>query len=500
MLFKPWPKNPIIYEINTWVWLHDLSQRYNKAITLATIPPDELDGIAELPVDAVWFMGVWERSPAGILIGRAHAVLQAESRRVLPEFSPTDLVGSPYSVHRYLVDEHLGGPGGLAAVRERLAGRGIRLVLDFVPNHVAVDHPWVLQHPEYLVQGEADDLARAPGGFFQAGGKVFAHGRDPHLPPWTDVAQLDAFNPGLRQASMETLRDIAAQCDGVRCDMAMLLVNRIFAQTWGERGREFSPVEFWPEVIQSIRAKYPNFLFVAEAYWGMERELQQQGFDYCYDKRLYDRLVHETAESVMRHLTADVAYQEKLIRFIENHDEPRAAVAFHLQRSRAAVLTTSALPGAKLFHEGQFEGRRVKLPVQLGRRPAEPTDRDLRDFYRRLLKQISSSVFRDGEWQLCDSRGWPDNDSYLNLAAWCWRRESERRLIVVNLSDAGAQGRIHLPWNDLAGRSWRLVDAFSGEIYGRAGDEMTDPGLYVDLNPWGFHFLSLDERSTLICK
>jgi hypothetical protein len=232
---------------------------------------------------------------------------------------------------------------------------------------------------------------------------------------------------------------------------------------------------------------------VAEAYWDLELELHKQGFDYCYDKRLYDRLAHETAESVLLHLTAEAAYQEKLIRFIENHDEPRAAAIFGGQRSRAAALVVSTLPGAKLFHHGQFKGRKVKLPVQLGRSPAEPTDLKLREFYRTLLKEITSPVFREGKWQMCEGSGWPNNDSHRNLTAWCWRKGNALRLIVVNLSDDSAQGQIHLPWNYLSGRSWRLVDAFSGEIYKRDGDEMIYPGLFVDLEPWGFHFLNFEK-------
>ncbi len=489
MALKPWPKNPIIYEINTWVWLNDLSQRYETPITLATIPPDELDGIVRLGVDAIWFMGVWERSPEGIRIGRKHPGLQTELSRALSDFSPVDLAGSPYSVHRYVVDEHLGGTKGLVVARERLADRSIRLILDFVPNHIALDHPWVLEHPEYLIQGETEDLVVAPGEFFKVGGKVFALGRDPHFPPWTDVAQLDGFNPGLRQTSIETLCDIAGQCDGVRCDMAMLLVNHVFAQTWGQRVGDYPKSEFWKEVIESVRKKHPDFLFMAESYWDMELELQEQGFDYCYDKRLYDRLVHETAESVRLHLMADVAYQERLVRFIENHDEPRAAATFGVQRSRAAALSASTLPGAKLFHEGQLEGRKVKLPVQLGRRPAEPSNRDLQDFYRILLQEINNPVFRVGRWQLCEQSGWPDNDSYRNIVSWCWRMGDERRVIGLNLSESRAQGHIHLPWDDLAGRSWRLTDTFTGETYERAGDEMIVPGLFVDLEPWGFHLL-----------
>src|SRR5262249_36697057 len=151
----------------------------------------------------------------------------------------------------------------------------------------------------------------------------------------------------------------AEQCDGVRCDMAMLLLSDIFQRTWGERAGAYPAQEYWSEIIQAVRHSHPDFLFMAEAYWDLEWTLQQLGFDYCYDKRLYDRLEHEDANSVRGHLMASLDYQQKLVRFIENHDEPRALAAFPLAKARAAAVTTSTLPGAKLFHEGQFEGRRV---------------------------------------------------------------------------------------------------------------------------------------------
>ena len=110
------------------------------------------------------------------------------------------------------------------------------------------------------------------------------------------------------------------------------------------------------------------------------RSLQQHGFDFCYDKRLYDRLEHDSAESVRLHLCADAAYQNKLLRFIENHDEPRAAATFSPAKERAAAVTTSTQLGARLFQEGQFEGRKTRLPVFLGRRPYEPVEAQLQDF------------------------------------------------------------------------------------------------------------------------
>jgi glycosidase len=213
-----WPGQPSIYEINTWVWLDDLGRRRGAPTTLGTVPPEEWNAVADLAVDAVWLMGVWQRSPAGVEVARALPNLVREYRRALPDYTPADVVGSPYSVRDYVVDERLGGPEGLAAAREALARRGVRLLLDYVPNHVARDHPWVTAHPERLVGGSLGDLVHRPDEFFEANGRVIAFGRDPNYPPWTDTAQLNAFHPGLRQAAVDTLGAIAGQSDGVRCD------------------------------------------------------------------------------------------------------------------------------------------------------------------------------------------------------------------------------------------------------------------------------------------
>jgi hypothetical protein len=405
----------VIYEINTAVWL--AGRRLDEV---------SWDWLPE--VDAVWLMGVWQRSPAG----------RAIALETHPEL--THNIGSPYCVRDYVVDERFGGPAALAHARENLAARGLKLILDFVPNHVAPDHPWVTEHPDYFIHG--------PDGTIECG-------RDPYFPAWPDVLQLNAFSPGLREAVAETVLAIADQCDGVRCDMAMLVTNEVFARTWGLEPPEH---EYWPQLIGRV----PGLAFIAEAYWDMEFALQQQGFDYCYDKRLYDRLAHEGAASVRDHLQADLAYQQRLLRFIENHDEPRAATALG-DRHRAAAVVMSTIPGARLYHDGQFEGRRAHIPVFADRAPQEPVDDDLRSFYARLLR--AARELR-GEWRLCDSEN-------SQLLAWAWAEH----LVVVNLGPARAWGRVRVPWTGEV----VLEDRLSGERYER-GEE-----LWVGLEAWGAH-------------
>jgi len=254
-----WAHYPKIYEINTWVWLSDLSDKSRGSINLDCVPSAEWDAIAKFGFDAVWLMGVWERSPAGIAIANHNGNLLDDFRRALPDFQPKDNVGSPYCVRRYVVDRALGGPEGLAIARKELARRGLRLILDFVPNHVAPDHPWVVDHPDYFIRGNADDLKNDPASYKQIQGTVFACGRDPYFPAWPDVLQLNAFHPGLRQAVVDTLSTVANQCDGLRCDMAMLFLNSIFARTWGARAGQPPATEYWVDVISAIKKAHPNF-------------------------------------------------------------------------------------------------------------------------------------------------------------------------------------------------------------------------------------------------
>jgi len=483
----PLVPHPFIYEINTWVWLRELG------VGLADVPVEEWDAIAGHEFDAVWLMGVWQRSPAGVEIALRNDGLVQSFQRALPDLTHADVVGSPYCIRDYKVAAELGGDEGLAAARKELDRCGLKLILDFVPNHVAPDHPWTATHPKYFIQGSDDDAQRDPSSFVRVGGSVLANGRDPYFPAWPDVVQLNAFSDELRAAVVSTLRRIATQCDGVRCDMAMLMMNDVFERTWGERGGARPSEEYWPSTIAAVKAEHPEFVFMAEAYWDLEYALQQQGFDYCYDKRLYDRLIHEGAEEVHGHLTADSAYQERLVRFIENHDEPRAATAFPGAKARAAVVATLAQTGARLVHEGQLDGRRVQLPVFLGRRPDEQPDTDLRAFYERLFEGLGDDVFRTGTWHLGQTSGWDGNDAWHNLLACGWHGDGSRKLVVVNLGDVPAQGHVSLPWDELRGTELTLADASSGETYERKGDDLRD-GLYVSLDAWGWHLFDVALR------
>ncbi len=492
-----WPAYPAVYEINAWVWLRELSPTAGPRVTLDTMPESELQRLAGYGFDALWLMGVWQRSPASRRIGREQPGLQEEFGRALPGWTPADVVGSPYAVYDYDVDPLLGDAEGLASLRRRLARYGgLRLILDFVPNHLAVDHAWVHEHPERFVQGNAVALAREPENYFRTGtGKgsnVLAHGRDPNFAGWSDTAQLDVRRPDTRRAMREILSSVAARCDGVRCDMSMLVLRDVFLRTWGGR---FEPrqTEFWTEAIDQIRTQFPGFLFLAEAYWDREWDLQQLGFDYTYDKRLYDRLLDGDAGAVRGHLGASPAYQRHLARFIENHDERRSAGAFGSAGSRAAATLALTLPGLRLLHQGQLDGRRIRLPVQLGRGQPEPTDPDTERFYRRLLAALRHPVFHDGDWRLLEPlEAWPGNQSREGFVAHRWRLGEEVRLVVVNLPAVRGQCYVPLGGLGLDEGTWRLVDLLGDAVYVRQGAGLANQGLYLDLPGHGYHLFAVE--------
>ena len=489
-----WPKHPIILEINTWPWLNGLSERYNKPITLSNVPREILDNEFTY-FDVVWLMGVWERSPRGRDIAIEHPGLQEEYRNALEYFNTNDVVGSPYSIHYYHVDTQLGGKDSLATFRRQLAKRDLLLLLDYVPNHVSIDHLWTLEKSDVFIKGTTDDFISYPDEFFSVGDMVYANGKDPFFPPWSDTAQINAFSSEARQKAINTLLSIAEQSDGVRCDMAMLMTNSIFSRTWGTRAGQPPEEEYWNEVIRAIRENYPKFKFLAEVYWDMEWELQQQGFDFCYDKRLYDRLIHENAQSVRTHLQAEWDYQSKLLRFIENHDEQRAIITFGEEKSMAAAIIALTLPGARLIHEGQIFGYKIKLPVQLGRRVSEEKNHKLTIFYQNLLKGIPGKDFGEGKWMPCIIESIDDNNfSNENLIAYQWKLDEKYLLIVVNYSPIHSQGHVRVEEIEYGVANWNFIDLLVQRIHIYKGENLSKYGLFVDLGPWHGHVFDVSKR------
>ena len=490
---RPAPRYPSLYQINTRVWLTELSKNLGRPATLDDIPDSDLDHLAEKGFDWIWLLSVWRTGMAGQCISRTNAEWRREFEETLPDLREQDIAGSGFAITGYVVHDQLGGDAALDRLRARLGVRGLRLLLDFVPNHTGLDHPWVEEHRDYYVQGTDADLTRAPGNYTRVmrsdGDCVLAYGRDPYFAGWPDTLQLNYGNPATQEAMIGELVKIAGQCDGVRCDMAMLALPNVFERTWNVHAQPF-----WAAATRRVREHTPGFTFMAEVYWDLDWTLQQQGFDYTYDKRLYDRLRDGHAAPVRDHLRAGTDIQDKLARFLENHDEPRAAATFPPGAREAAAAVTYLAPGLRFFHQGQFEGRRVRISPHLGRAPDEPVNPTIREFYGRLLAALRQPAARHGRWQLLESApAWEGNWTSDGFVAYAWDGpDAQRLLTAVNFAANQSQCYVRLPWPDLRGSQWRLRDLLGPAVYERQGDDLDAHGLYLDMPPWGSHVFSME--------
>jgi hypothetical protein len=486
-----------LYQVNTRVSITELARRLHREATLDDIPDSELERFARMGFDWIWLLSVWQIGQASRRVSLGSAELRREFQQTLPDLQEQDMQGSGFAITEYTVHHFLGGDAALARLRERLRQHGLRLMLDFVPNHTALDHAWVEEHPEYYVRGTEADLARAPRNYTRvrrrSGDLLLAHGRDPYFPGWSDTLQLNYGNQELQEAMIDQLAKIARQCDGVRCDMAMLVLPEVFERTWGLRA-----AEFWPNAIQRVRQQSPDFSFMAEVYWDLEWHMLQLGFDYAYDKRLYDRLREKQAEPVREHFLAGLDYQHKLARFLENHDEPRAAAALPPQIHRAASVVTFLAPGLRFFHQGQFEGRLKRISPHLVRAPEEPVDESLRRFYDRLLSLLRLKVLRSGQWQLLECvPAWDGNSSCEAFIVYYWQNLGDDRLLIaVNYADHASQCYVRLPFTDLGGQVWRLSDQLGDANYERDGRDLLARGLYLDMKAWHYHVFAMSANES----
>jgi glycosidase len=494
--------HPLLYEVNARVLLNELSSSEGKRVTLASLPDRVIDDWASYGFDAVWLMGVWTTGALGRQIARTIPHLRELYKNVLPDFTDKDVLGSPYAVKSYTIPREYGGKQGLLSLRKKLEKRGMGLVLDFVGNHTARDCAWVSQHPEYYVHGRDGEDVTNPDYFFRTrtgkGDTVLAYGRDPYFSGWTDTVQLNYWHPAVRREQQKILSRIATLCDGVRCDMAMLLLREVFGRTWGDHlglgGVRPEEGEFWKEAMEHVKAKWPHFVFIAEAYWNLEWQLQQLGFDYTYDKVLYDRLLREGAVSVYDHLKAESAFQQHSMRFIENHDEPRAAHALPSEAWHfAAAMVASTTPGMMLFHDGQLAGRRIKLPLQLRRRPAEPEQPSIKSFYKRLLSCLKVPAISSGDWHLLTIRpAWNDNHTWTNVIAHCWcGKAGDGRLIVVNYAPQNSQCYVDLHPAVLSSPRVEFRDLMGDAVYVRERSVLSAKGMFYDLPGYGFHLFEV---------
>jgi len=486
-------RNSKIYEINTRVWI----KRFGPDAKLISIPDDVFKNLKELGIDAVWLMGVWKTCDN--LIDKCCFTPDHINayNKALKNWDRKDVGGSPYAIDCYELNPLLGDTKDLLLLKEKLNNLGLKLILDFVPNHYSAESRYLKSNPEVFLQADEELLQKDSLTFFKSeiSDLVFVHGRDPFFLPWTDTTQVNFFSDEARKFLIKELLNIAQYCDGVRCDMAMLPLNNVFYNTWlgliNKYGFKRPEVEFWEVAIKQVKEKYPSFIFIAETYWDLEYQLQKLGFDFTYDKQLTDRLASGDVANTKSYLLADYNYQMKSVRFIENHDEERAVTKFGKERSMAAAVVISTINGVKLYYDGQFEGKRIKLPVQLIKEPEERVSKRVSSFYKKLLKITREDIFKKGVWTMIEpvpaSEG---NISYNNFFSWIWQYNNEIRIVVINYSPATAQCRLKININSPKDNI-TLQDLLTGENYLRSVKEIATHGLFIELKGYYSHIFNL---------
>ena len=438
--------NPKIYEINFRIWVNNFSDNGK----ISGVAMDDFRSVSEKGINIIWLMGIWDTCDSVIKKCCFESGLIAAYNKALPDWKEEDVIGSPFSINKYEVNPLYGTWDDLKRLKLNLNKLGLKLFLDFIPNHFSSDSELIKSNPEFFLQADEQTFKNDPHTYFKSEyhpDKIFAHGRDPLFPAWTDTIQINLFSEDAREYLTNNLLKMTEVCDGVRCDMAMLQLNNVFKNTWlgviNKNGIPKPQEEFWQYSIKKVKNERHDFIFIAEAYWDLEWELQKLGFDFTYDKRLLDRLALNDLIGVKNHLQADMPFQLKSVRFLENHDEKRAITKFGKQASMAAAILMSTVPGMKLYYDGQFEGKKIKLPVQLGREPIEKESEAIKVFYNKILTITKDQIFIAGEFsQLNALQISPDNHSYENMLVLFWRLNDDRRIIIINFSENTSQCRI----------------------------------------------------------
>ncbi len=372
--------------------------------------------------------------------------MMADFLKLVPDLTEDDIDGSTYAIEDYTVDPVIGGADELKALRHKLSSLGMRLMLDFIPNHFGAHTHFIHDHPEYFIEIDGANNQKFSSGtshwqntFYHPIARedsIFAHGKDPYFDAWQDTIQINYGSEGARSWMTTQLLKIASLCDGVRCDMAMLQIKNIFVRTWHDI-ITWHGDEFWPVAIRTTKKSFPNFTLLAEVYWDMEAELLEAGFDYCYDKTFYDRL-NEPA-SLNAHYHAEGWYLQHTARFLENHDEERIVSRLDLRQHMAAAALVAFGPGMRFWHMGQWEGRAKRIPVQITRQPEESCGCFLHSInqsgcacvealYHNLFEIANQDIFKYGNWQRIDT----NTDLYPGLFLWKWEYKKKQVVIAIN--------------------------------------------------------------------
>ncbi|KAJ6231317.1 alpha amylase [Anaeramoeba flamelloides] len=478
---------PSMMEYSTRPLLYSLSQKSGKTINLSNIPDSEYEIFQNQKLDYIWMMGMWKLGAYGLHYDRTNQEELANFKALLPDFTLDDVIGSPYAVTEYVINPDIGTAQDLIAFRKRLNGMGIKLILDFVPNHSAVDCPWNTTNPKYYIHAPKGSVPPYDSNRYLPWG--IAYGGDKNG-AWKDVAQLNYWNQDLRDAQIQNLLAIAKYADGIRTDMSELALNDQIKTNWYEQlsswGYTRPNTEFWCDAISAVKAQYPDIIFLAEQYGGFDDQLIECGFDFLYDKPLLDNLASYKMSNIWDYLNSKITYFPVYAQYLENHDEPRAVAKFgSWWQANAGAVASFTLPGMRFSFEGQWKGFKNKLDVHLRRAKSEDTIQDVADFYKKFQNILESDVFKKGTWILINDCS---NKNQLITYRWYYKKSDgsiEKRLVALNFSDSQADGNVVV--SDAyaqSGDNIVITELFTGKQYTRSASQMRSTGLNVIIESW----------------
>jgi glycosidase len=484
-----WMPSVVLLAKNTYVWLDQLSRKYQKDIRrLDQIPNEELDQLRKWNYTGLWLIGIWERSDA--------------SRQIKHIMGNIDAVSSAYSLYDYEIAHDLGGEQAYNDLNERAQKYGIRLASDMVPNHSGIYSKWVIEKPDYFIQAPfppfpayrftGENLSQHPDleiriedGYFSRtdAAVVFQridkrnneiryiyHGNDGTVMPWNDTAQLDMLKKEVREAVIQKIFDVARKFSIIRFDAAMTLAKKHFARLWYPRPgtggdipsradyamskTQFDalfPVEFWREVVDRMNAEMPETLLLAEAFWFMEGYfVRTLGMHRVYNSAFMHMLKNEENEKYRDLITNTLEYEPEILKryvnFMSNPDEETAIRQFGTGDKYFGICTLmSTLPGLPMFAHGQVEGYTEKYGMEYQRAYynelpnqwfVEKHERDIFPLTRK--RYLFSEVDNFNIFDFTDGYGIVNE----NVFAYTNRFGDEKALVVFNNKYEQAQGRI----------------------------------------------------------
>ena len=485
-----WMPTVVLMAKSTYVWLAQLSKQYGRHIyRLDQIPEVELATLAHRGINSLWLIGVWERSRA--------------SKTIKQLCGNQDAVASAYSLFDYKIAEDLGGEAAYIALRDRCYHKGIRLASDMVPNHMGIDSPWVMEHPEWFISRwespypaysfNGPDLShdnrveiKIEDHYYEQSDaavvfrrrdtwtgetRYIYHGNDGTSFPWNDTAQLDYQNPAVREQVIQTILHVARLFPVIRFDAAMTLAKRHFHRLWfpgpGSSGSipsraeysmnhaEFNkhmPHEFWREVVDRVAAEVPGTLLLAEAFWLMEgyfvRTLgMHRVYNSAFMNMLRDEKNAEYRSVIKNTLEFDPDIMKRYVNFMSNPDERTAIDQFGKGDKYFGVTTMMAtLPGLPMFGHGQIEGFTEKYGMEYQRpRYDETPDHWLVERHEREIAPLLKRrwVFAESHNFLLYDFFEPSGSVDENVFAYSNRAGKERALVVYNNRYGTAHGTLH---------------------------------------------------------